>query len=110
MITVELLKSISEQINANTEILKHLENKQVAGILQYFGIPEKKSPNIISIEELLEFDTITALFPSNFYKEIDFSKFKLPNKIVFRENTFDNYVKFFGFDKTIGKTTEFKIN
>jgi hypothetical protein len=98
MITIDKLKQVQEYFNSLSSMREKYEDEQIKVLLRFFNIPEKKSENIMSIEELLESEVILILTPKELFENVDFKKFKFPSKIKFQPNNIDNTFKIFGFD------------
>jgi len=110
MITIEKLKEVQEHFNALASVRKKYEDEQIKILLQFFNVPEKKSPNILSIEELLEKDIIIIITPKELFEQVDFKQFNFPSKIKFLPNSFDNTFRIFGYDDLMNKKMELPLS
>lgn len=103
MITLEKLKQLEEHFNDLYSVRKKYEDEQIKILLRFFNIPEHKSENIMSIEELLEYDSIYVRVPSPLFEEVDFKQFNFPNKIRFILIIFDESIIIFGYNNLMNK-------
>lgn len=110
MITIDKLKEVQEHFNALASVRKKYEDEQIKLLLQFFNVPEKKSKNILSIEELLENDIIIILTPKELFEQVDFKQFNFPSKIKFQINSVDNTFRVFGYDDLMNKKMEIPLS
>lgn len=110
MITIDKLKEVQEHFNALASVRKKYEDEQIKLLLNFFNVPERKSPNILSIEELLDNDIIIILTPKELFEQMDFKQFNFPSKIKFQMNSFDNNFRIFGYDDLMNKKMEFPLS
>lgn len=110
MITIDKLMEFQEHFNSLSSMRKKYEDEQIKLLLRFFNIPEKKSESMVSIEELLESDTICILIPTKLFENVEFKKFKFPSKIKFQPNTIDNSFRIFGFDDLMKMKIELPLS
>ena len=107
---IDKLKEVQEHFNALASVRKKYEDEQIKLLLRFFNVPEKKSENILSIEELLENDIIIILTSKELFEQVDFKQFNFPSKIKFQINSFDNTFRILGYDDLMNKKMEIPLS
>lgn len=110
MITIEVLKEMTSHFEMIEAQRKLLENAPVIAILKLFGIPEHKSSDVKSIPDFLENDNIFILVPKSIFELIDFSSLRIPDKIKFQENIYEDSWQIVGVDNLKNESIGFKFD
>ena len=112
MFTKNDLESMEGYLKTIDENRKYFENEAIRSLLRFFNLPDKKSDNLHSIEDFLEYDNIVIFMPEDNYRGIDFSKLSIPKKLMFQVNRHSDKWSIIGFNNYMEPRLEvsFKVD